>query len=136
MQALYCEDFWGLDASAAALRELEDTYPSTPDADEFAHALVDGVRRHRADLDARIAHAATNWNLHRIAPTERNVLRIGIYELLLRPDIPAAVTINELVELAKRFGTEKSGGFVNGVLDKVNTQIAAERSGEATPQPS
>jgi N utilization substance protein B len=84
----------------------------------FARELVNGVRRHRPDLDARIAKAAANWSLARMAATDRNVLRLGAYEILFS-DTPAPVAINEAVELARRYGTAQSGQFVNGILDRL-----------------
>jgi N utilization substance protein B len=85
---------------------------------QFAQSLVAGVRRHRAQLDKRIEQTAANWSLERMAVTDRNVLRLGAYELLYT-DTPARVAINEAVELAKRFGTAQSSQFVNGILDRL-----------------
>jgi N utilization substance protein B len=85
---------------------------------EFARMLVAGVRRNREELDKLIAATAVNWSLHRMAATDRNVLRLGAYELL-HVDTPPRVTIDEAVELAKRFGSAQSAQFVNGILDKL-----------------
>jgi len=85
---------------------------------KFARMLVAGVRRNRAELDKLIADTAVNWSLHRMAATDRNVLRLGAYELL-HVDTPPRVTIDEAVELAKRFGSAQSAQFVNGILDKL-----------------
>jgi len=87
-------------------------------AKEFARSLVAGVRQHREDIDAQIAQAAENWSLSRMAVTDRNVLRLGVYELLYT-NTPDRVAIDEAVELAKRFGTAQSGPFVNGILDQL-----------------
>ncbi len=89
----------------------------------FARDLVAGVRRHREEVDAMLEQTAANWSLKRMAATDRNVLRLGAYELL-HSDTPGRVAIDEAVELAKRFGSAQSAQFVNGVLDKVmhNTQ--------------
>ena len=84
----------------------------------FARELVAGVRQHRAELDALIEQTAANWSLKRMAATDRNVLRLGAYELL-HTDTPPRVAIDEAVELAKRFGSAQSSQFVNGILDKV-----------------
>jgi N utilization substance protein B len=84
---------------------------------EFAAALVTGVRRTRAELDARLARTADHWSLERMAATDRNVLRLGTYELL-HTDTPGRVAINEAVELAKRYGAAQSAQFVNGILDR------------------
>lgn len=86
----------------------------------FGRELVAGVRRHRRELDERIAAAATNWSLARMAVTDRCVLRLGAYEILFG-DTPNRVAIDEAIELAKRFGTAQSAHFVNGVLDQLMT---------------
>ena len=88
------------------------------DLADFARQLVAGVRRNRPELDERIAQTAANWSLHRMAATDRNVLRLGAYELL-HSDTPPRVAIDEAVELAKRFGAAQIPQFVNGVLDKL-----------------
>jgi len=88
---------------------------------EFARGLLAGVRRHRPELDQRLAETAANWSLARMAATDRNALRLGAYELLFA-ETPPRVAINEAIELAKRFGTEESGHFVNGILDRLLRQ--------------
>jgi len=87
-----------------------------PELVEFARSLVAGVRRHQAELDQAIQQAATNWAMDRMAVTDRNVLRLGAYEIL-HTATPPRVAIDEAVELAKRFGTADSARFVNGILD-------------------
>jgi N utilization substance protein B len=84
----------------------------------FARELVSGVRRNRAEMDALIEQVAENWSLKRMAATDRNILRLGAYELL-HTDTPEKVSIDEAVELAKRFGSVQSAQFVNGILDKL-----------------
>ena len=85
---------------------------------EFAKSLLAGVRRNREELDELLSKTADNWSIDRMAATDRNVLRLGAYELLYT-DTPNAVAINEAVELAKRFGSRQSAQFVNGILDKL-----------------
>jgi transcription antitermination protein NusB len=85
---------------------------------DFGRGLVDGVRRNRQQLDERIARAAEHWSLERMAVTDRNVLRIGVYELLYT-DTPPRVAVDEAVDLAKCYGAAQSGPFVNGILDKL-----------------
>ena len=85
---------------------------------EFARELVAGVRRHREQLDKSFERISANWSLERMAPTDRNVLRLGAYEIL-HSDTPDRVAIDEAVELAKRFGSAQSGQFVNGILDRL-----------------
>lgn len=87
--------------------------------------LVLGVASHLEELDALIARHSEHWRLERMTVVDRNLLRLAIYELLHQPRIPPKVVINEAVEMAKRYGTEASGGFVNGILDQV--RLAAGR---------
>jgi transcription antitermination protein NusB len=90
-----------------------------PDAVKFARELVDGVQANRAEIDELIERHSHNWRLDRMSRIDRNVLRLGIFELKYRPDIPKKVSLNEAVELGKNFGTEESSAFVNGLLDRV-----------------
>ena len=85
--------------------------------------IAEGVLAHQADIDERIRQAASNYDLHRIAAVDRNILRIAIYEMLFCPDVPPVVSINEAIEIAKRFGSDESGRFVNGVLDRIRGEI-------------
>jgi N utilization substance protein B len=94
-------------------RELPD-----PAVRDFAFALFDGVLRHRADIDQLITDTASNWKLSRMLPTDRNVLRMGIFEVR-EFGTPAAVALNEAIEIAREFGTKNSAAFVNGILDKL-----------------
>jgi len=89
----------------------------SPDLEEFCLTLIQGVRRNQSELDALLAKTADNWSLERMAATDRNVLRLGAYELLYT-DTPGRAAINEAVELAKRYGSANSAPFVNGILDK------------------
>ncbi len=91
----------------------------TTEAKIYARELVRGVIEHREAIDELLAKAASNWELDRMAAIDRNALRIGCYELLHNDDIPTKVAINEAIELGKRFSTEASGGFVNGILDRI-----------------
>lgn len=89
----------------------------------FADPLIRGVLEHRDEIDADIKGIAKNWDLHRIAAVDRNILRLAIYEMRHREDIPPVVSINEAIEIAKRFSTEDSSKFVNGILDKVRGNL-------------
>ena len=93
----------------------------SPELVEFARALLDGVRAHREELDQRIDGVADNWSITRMAATDRNVLRLGAYEIL-HADTPDRVAVDEAIELAKRFGTAQSAPFVNGILDRLMHQ--------------
>jgi transcription antitermination factor NusB len=89
------------------------------DVRDFAKDLILGAVRSRGRTDRLLGVVARNWDLHRMATIDRNILRLAIHELLDRPDIPPKVTINEAIELAKKFSTANSGAFVNGILDRV-----------------
>jgi N utilization substance protein B len=99
--------------------------PTTEEAAirSFADPLIRGTVEHLAEIDARIVQHAKNWDLGRMAVVDRNVLRLAIYEMLYRDDIPPVVSINEAVDIAKRFSTDESGRFVNGILDKVKGEL-------------
>ena len=90
---------------------------SNPELVEFARSLVSGVRRNRGELDALLARTADNWSLDRMASTDRNVLRLGAYEILYA-ETPDRLAINEAVDLARRYGSAQSSQFVNGILDR------------------
>jgi N utilization substance protein B len=90
---------------------------------EFADPLIRGTLEHRDKVDGIIKKHAINWELHRIAAVDRNVLRLAIYEMLHRDDIPPVVSINEAVDIAKKFSTQDSGKFVNGILDHVKGEL-------------
>ena len=92
----------------------------------LAEAIVRGVAAHRREIDDQIEQVSTHWRLDRMAKVDRNVLRLATYELL-RTDVPVKVAINEAIELGKKFGSESSGAFVNGVLDKVAAGLPAGR---------
>lgn len=85
----------------------------------FAERLVEGVRGNKNELDVLIGKYATNWKVSRMPIVDRNILRAGIYELIWMDEVPAKVTMNEAIELAKSFGDDEASKFVNGILDKV-----------------
>jgi N utilization substance protein B len=95
-----------------------------------AERLARGAQSHAEEIDVAIARAATNWRLDRIAAVDRNILRIGAYELMMEPETPAAVVLDEAVEMAKRFGEAGSPAFVNGVLDAILGQLQGRRTAE------
>jgi len=98
---------------------------------EFTEGLINGVKEHQERIDATISQVAENWRLDRMATIDRNILRLGAYEMLFRPEVPAKVAINEALELAKRYSTAQSSRFVNGILDRVlQCQIQ-----EVSPEP-
>jgi N utilization substance protein B len=93
--------------------------PGDPEGREYADRIVEGVAAELAAVDDEIKKASTNWRLERMARVDRNVLRLGAWELLKSAEVPRAVILDEAVELAKRYGSEDSGAFVNGVLDRI-----------------
>ena len=104
-------------------RAIADFWAELPAEDAegrpYADALVRGVLKDLEQTDAQIKKASQNWRLERMTRVDRNVLRMGAWELIARTDVPRAVILDEAVEVAKRFGTEESGAFVNGVLDRI-----------------
>ena len=98
-------------------------HPLDDEARAFASALVYGTKRHQAPIDSRLAESIEHWDLDRMAVVDRNILRLAVYELLFEPAIPAKVTINEAIEIAKKFGTAESSRFINGVLDRIHREL-------------
>lgn len=92
-------------------------------AGPFFHRLVDGVQEKRTTIDGVIEQFSSNWKLSRMSCVDRNVLRIAVFELLFCADIPPKVSINEAIDVGKRFGTEESGAFINGILDSIHLAI-------------
>jgi len=128
------DHFWNSQQSSAIAEDKGDATwgqkveLSAPTVEEaavrlFADPLIRGTLEHRDEADACIKKHAQNWDLHRIAAVDRNILRLAIYEMLHRDDIPPVVSINEAVDIAKKFSTEDSGKFVNGILDKVKGEL-------------
>jgi len=128
------EHFWGSQRAAAIAEEKgiatwgEEVEIAPPTVDEaamrlFADPLIRGTLEHRDEVDEVIKKHAKNWDLHRIAAVDRNILRLAIYEMLHPEDIPPVVSINEAVDIAKKFSTGDSGKFVNGILDKVKGEL-------------
>lgn len=100
----------------------------------FTVALYDGVRGQIEEIDRQLSQAAENWRLPRMAAVDRNVLRLGVYELKFTPDTPPRVAIDEAIELARRFGSADSPAFVNGVLDRIHQGPDAAAT-ETAPAP-
>jgi N utilization substance protein B len=101
---------------------LEEFWKPLDDSDEtraFAERLVNGVLEHKAELDRVIGAYSTNWKVGRMQVVDRNILRLGAFELFWLDEVPAKVTVNEAIELAKDFGDDEAAKFVNGILDKV-----------------
>ncbi|MFH1873992.1 MAG: transcription antitermination factor NusB [Pseudomonadota bacterium] len=90
---------------------------------EFAMVLFEGVQKNAAEIDDLLSTYSANWKVSRMASIDKNILRVAIFELMHCPDIPAKVTINEAVEIAKNYGTKESGAFVNGILDNIAKKV-------------
>ena len=97
---------------------------------EFAENLVQGVQEHRAVIDAAIKARSKNWTLVRMPRVDLNVMRMATYELMFRQDIPKKVSINEAIEIARKFGDKESPAFVNGILDEIEACPKTEEAGE------
>jgi N utilization substance protein B len=128
------DEFWTTQrANAHAEKQEGPTWGEKPElppptAEEaavqiFADPLIRGVLEHRAKIDEEIQKHAKNWSLQRMAAVDRNVLRLAAYEMLFREDIPPIVSINEAVDIAKKFSTHDSGKFVNGILDQIRKEL-------------
>jgi N utilization substance protein B len=130
LQALYQMEVSDRPSSGAA-RDLWRHFGEPEEAQRFAAELVEGVLERRERIDALIAASSEHWRLSRLPQVDRNILRVATYELLCRPDVPASVAIDEAIEIAKRFGSDESPQFVNGVLDHVATTLGATQQGGA-----
>lgn len=125
LQILYQMDVGGASASEAS-REFWLHSAASREGEEFANELVVGVEREDARIEDAIKKASDNWRIERMARVDRNILRLCVYELLFMKDVPRRVTLNEGIELAKRFGHENSAAFVNGLLDRIASDIGKE----------
>ena len=132
LQALYSYDQDPERRRTTMASTLKDAEAST-EVRAFATELAEGVLHRLGEIDKLIAEAAFNWDMKRLASIDRNVLRLAIHELLDRDDIPAAVTIDEAIELSKRFSTAQSGAFVNGILDRIRRDMGLISAGDDTP---
>ena len=129
LKALYRIDICG-GASSDDLAALFETAATDTQIRVFANALIDGVRKEERELDKQIADALEHWSVKRLSRIDHNILRIAVFELLHMPDVPARVTIDEAIELAKTYGDEGSGRFVNGVLDHIAEVNKLKEKGE------
>jgi N utilization substance protein B len=129
MQTLYEWDFNGKKGNLHELAEhmIAEQGPGLDDP-AFVFAILDGIEANRVEIDAHITSTAPEWPLDQITIIDRNILRIGIYELLFAKEVPPKVAINEAVELAKHFGGESSGKFINGVLGTLFKKLFPDQS--------
>jgi N utilization substance protein B len=119
LQALYQLDTSGGDAKTALDGILAHFEEVDDETTTFASELVRGVQLDRMAIDDVITKSSTNWKIDRMARVDRNILRLAVFELLRRGDVPVRVTLNEAIELGKKYGSEESSSFVNGVLDRI-----------------
>ncbi len=130
LQILYCMDMLG-DHSEELLEHAGRLVAPKQTPSAFCYRLIRGVINNRAVLDRVIENHSSNWRIHRMSGVDRNLLRLAVYEMLYCADIPAKVSINEAIEIGKKFGTEETGPFVNGVLDAVRQHHGHEASSAA-----
>jgi N utilization substance protein B len=122
IQFLYQRDLGG----GAGVSDLEDFYAFrglSPSARRFCEVLVKGALAHSEEVDLALREHTQNYELGRLSAVDRNILRLAIHEMLFCDDIPPVVSINEAIDIAKKYGTEESGRFVNGVLDKIKATL-------------
>jgi transcription antitermination protein NusB len=129
LKALYRIDICG-GASSDDLALFFETFPADARAREFANQLVEGVRREQTTLDKHLADVLEHWSVRRLSRVDHSILRLAIFELLRMNDIPTRVTIDEAIELAKCYGDQESGRFVNGVLDEIAGRLGLRQKGE------
>jgi transcription antitermination factor NusB len=131
LQLLFQFDLRGPDYASEVGMDLARLVGEASEGDgeiqRFAQRLVEGTLTRRQEIDDRLRSVARNWDLKRMAIVDRNVLRMAIYELMHCEDVPPKVAINEAIELGKKFSTANSGGFVNGILDRVRIDLERER---------
>lgn len=132
LQMLYQVDVTRADAQLV-MQDFWQAHPAPQDVRAFATQVVEGTVEHLEHINQLIAQHANNWDMARMAIVDRNILRMGAYELLYLDEVPPKVCLNEAVELAKRFGDEESSKFVNGILDTIHKTHARRESSEALP---
>ena len=109
-----------------AVESFHQSVSASKQIKEFASRIVAGVQHHREEIDRLIGKHSTHWRLERIDRVDKNILRMGVFELLYCDDIPVKVALNEAIDLGKKFGTDESGAFINGILDRISK---TEKSG-------
>jgi transcription antitermination protein NusB len=133
LQALYQLDVTGESDAGRGLALFWSHFEATPAVREFAHELVEGVRARLEQIDGLIAASAEHWRLPRLSRVDLNLLRVATFELVARPDVPPSVAINEAIEIARRFGSDDSASFVNGVLDHI-AQVLGVKEKHRSPE--
>ncbi len=126
LQALFQIDFYGSQAQEP-LSYFWQEQKASPEVLEFAHKLVEGVCRRRKEIDQLIEQHSENWKLSRMSRVDRNILRMAVLEFLEMEDIPCKVSIDEAIELGKKYGSSDSGAFINGILDQILKHLLREQ---------
>lgn len=119
LQLLFQLEISGAELTGEVWDEFWNRLDEDDEVREFTHEIVKSTKAHMSELDNIIKKAAQHWAIERMAVIDRNILRAAAYELLFRPDIPASVSINEAIEIAKKYSTQESASFINGILDKI-----------------
>ena len=124
LQLLYELDLRGDEEVEPAIEEFWRRQEAAEDIRVFADTLVRGTKAHQAKIDELIARFAERWGLDRMAVVDRNILRAGLFELLWSNEVPPKVAINEALDIARKFSTEESTRFINGVLDRIRREVS------------
>lgn len=127
VQFLYQTDITGRENWQKELEYFWKEQDTSPDIKEFSNRIINTVTEKIEEIDKLIASYTTNWDISRISVVDRNILRAAIGELLYMDDIPPIVSINEAVDIAKKYGTSESGKFVNGILDKIRMELVKKK---------
>ena len=122
LQVLFQLDMTKQDALQVFAR-MKEHFTKKEEDHEFAKRIIQGIVEHSKEIDHLIEQFSENWRIDRMSIIDRNILRMGIFELLYCEDIPPKVTINEAIDLGKRFGSEDSGSFINGLLDRIQNEV-------------
>lgn len=122
------------DDPESALTDYCEIFPYQQDIRDYARQLLSGIKQYQDMIDTKIAAACEHWRLDRITHVDRNILRVGIYEMLFVPDVPPRVSIDEAIELGKKYGNEDSRSFINGVLDKVMREYYGQEESKEEKQ--
>jgi len=125
---LFQYEFTGARADFRAVDEIDPSLKDYEEIRKFSEELVNGTLTHLEEIDDRIRKAAEHWKMERMASVDRNIMRFAVFELLYRSDIPPAVTINEALDIAKKYSSSEAASFINGLLDKI-----ARDSGKKQP---
>ena len=122
VQALFYMDLIKND-SQETVELFCDNFAHSKNAVPFFLELVNGVIDYRSKIDSILKRFSSNWKISRMSCVDRNIIRLAVYELLFRDDIPSKVSINEAIDIGKKFGTEESGAFINGILDSIRIAL-------------